>query len=352
MKIFISFFIFCIVLFIYLHVQFQLKNSNDLEIYEIDDVSKEKLEEICDMRQPVLFDVPNEKLVQLTNKKFICDNYQAFEIKIRNSNDNKDSELYVPLPLHASIKLFDEDKESSYFSENNMDFIEETGIIKTFKYNDEFLRPGMVSNCNYDILMGSTNTCTPFRYKLNYRNFFMLTHGSAKLKIAPPQSKRYLYPNYDYENFEFSSPINPWNVQPKYISDFDKIKCLEFTLLPGKTLFLPARWWYSIQFLENTSISCFYYKTYMNNVAIIPSLFMHGLQIQNVKRNVVKKASNTNENDLIKLSNLKQPVIIPTNISEKSKIERNVENEKTVNDPTNIIEIGESNIDDLPQTTL
>jgi hypothetical protein len=180
----------------------------------------------------------------------------------------------------------------------------------------------------------------------------MLTHGSAKLKIAPPQSKRYLYPNYDYENFEFSSPINPWNVQPKYISDFDKIKCLEFTLLPGKTLFLPARWWYSIQFLENTSISCFYYKTYMNNVAIIPSLFMHGLQIQNVKRNVVKKASNTNENDLIKLSNLKQPVIIPTNISEKSKIERNVENEKTVNDPTNIIEIGESNIDDLPQTTL
>ena len=75
MKIFISFFIFCIVLFIYLHVQFQLKNSNDLEIYEIDDVSKEKLEEICDMRQPVLFDVPNEKLVQLTNKKFICDNY-------------------------------------------------------------------------------------------------------------------------------------------------------------------------------------------------------------------------------------------------------------------------------------
>ena len=62
----------------------------------------------------------------------------------------------MPLPLHASIKLFDEDKESSYFSENNMDFIEETGIVKTFKYNDEFLRPGMVSNCNYDILMGST----------------------------------------------------------------------------------------------------------------------------------------------------------------------------------------------------
>jgi hypothetical protein len=99
-----------------------------------------------------------------------------------------------------------------------------------------------------------------------------------------------LYTNYDYENFEFTSPINPWNPQPKYIADFDKVKCLEFTLLPGKTFFIPAYWWYSIKFNDsNTSISCFRYKTYMNNISIIPYIFMHLLQLQNVKRNVVKK---------------------------------------------------------------
>ena len=47
----IGFFIFCIVLFIYLHVQFQLRTSDDLEIYELDNVSKERMEEICDLRQ-------------------------------------------------------------------------------------------------------------------------------------------------------------------------------------------------------------------------------------------------------------------------------------------------------------
>ena len=36
MEILIGFFIFCLVLFIYLHVQFHLKTSNDLEMYEID----------------------------------------------------------------------------------------------------------------------------------------------------------------------------------------------------------------------------------------------------------------------------------------------------------------------------
>ena len=44
--------IFCLVLFFYLHIYFQLKTSDDLEIYEIENPSKERLEEICDLRQP------------------------------------------------------------------------------------------------------------------------------------------------------------------------------------------------------------------------------------------------------------------------------------------------------------
>ena len=46
MKIIFGFIIFCLVLFIYLHIQFHLKTSNDLEMYEVEQASKEKLEEI------------------------------------------------------------------------------------------------------------------------------------------------------------------------------------------------------------------------------------------------------------------------------------------------------------------
>jgi hypothetical protein len=292
MKMIIGFFIFCLVLFIYLHIQFHLKTSEDLEMYEVDQPSKDRLEEICDIRQPVLFDFDCEKIMESSNKTYIANNYHAFEVKIRNIKENDpNAELYIPLPIHAAIKLFEEDKNATYFSENNKDFLEETGVIKNLKYNDEFLRPYMVSNCNYDVMMGSNGTCTPFRYEINYRNFLLLTEGTAQIKLAPPNSTKYLYPIYDYENFEFKSPVNPWSPQPKYTADFDKIKCLEFTLVPGKTLFIPAYWWYSIKFNNNTSISCFNYRTYMNNCAILPYIGMHALQIQNVKRNVVKKAS-------------------------------------------------------------
>jgi len=292
MKMIIGFFIFCLVLFIYLHIQFHLKTSEDLEMYEVDQPSKDRLEEICDIRQPVLFDFDCEKIMESSNKTYIANNYHAFEVKIRNIKESDPNvELYIPLPIHAAVKLFEEDKNGTYFSENNKDFLEETGVIKNLKYNDEFLRPYMVSNCNYDIMMGSHGTCTPFRYEINYRNFLLLTEGSAQVKLAPPHSAKYLYPIYDYENFEFKSPVNPWSPQPKYTADFDKIKCLEFTLVPGKTLFIPAYWWYSIKFNNNTSISCFNYRTYMNNAAILPYIGLHALQIQNVKRNVVKKAS-------------------------------------------------------------
>ena len=329
MEIIIGFFIFCLVLFIYLHVQFHLKTSEDLEMYEVDQPSKEKLEEICDIRQPVLFDFDCQKIIESSNKSYIANNYNAFEIKIRNVKENDpNSELYIPLPLHAANKLFNEDTNSTYFSENNNEFLEETGVIKSLKYNDEFLRPYMVSNCNYDIMMGSANTCTPFRYEINYRNYYLLTEGSAQIKLAPPHSIKYLYPNYDYENFEFRSPVDPWSPQPKYVADFDKMKCLEFTLTPGKTLYIPSYWWYSIKFNKNTSISCFNYRTYMNNIAISPYIGMHALQIQNVKRNVVKKVS---------IEELNKSVIntqIPEKqeIKETSIIEQNIVSEGTTID--------------------
>jgi hypothetical protein len=288
-------FIFCIILFFYLHIQFHLKTSDDLEIYEIDQASKDRMEEICDLRQPVLFDCDEDinKIVQTTNKTTLLDNYPVFEVKIRDNiettTSSTEEELYLPLPLHIACKLFREDSNAVYFSENNMDFLTETGVIKNMTYNDEFLRPRLVSNCNYDIMLGSDGIETPFRYEMNYRNYFVVTQGSLTIKMAPPKSSRYLYPVNDYENFEFRSPINPWAPQSKFKADFDKIKCLEIVLTPGRFLFIPAYWWYSFKFAEDTSVSCFRYRTYMNNIAISPNIFMYALQNQNVERKIAKK---------------------------------------------------------------
>jgi len=341
-EILIGFIIFCIILFLYIHIQFHLKTSNDLEIYEIDQASKNTMEEICDLRQPVLFDCTDEetKILTMTSKAYLTDNYPIFEVKIRECNqiENDNSELYIPLALHVANKLFVEDKKSTYFTESNADFLAETGTLKTMSYNDIFLRPNMVSNCNYDILMGSTNAKTPFKYELNYRNYFTVTQGSIVVKLSPPISSKYLYPIHDYENLEFRSQVNPWNPQPKFRADFDKIKCLEITLIPGKFLFIPAYWWYSFSFDDNTSVSCFKYRTYMNNIAISPNIFMYALQNLNIQRNSIKKCD-------IKTLNVNQNVNQNVNEPDKDSIN---ETDIDYNTSTNIKELPiENNIPDI-----
>ena len=316
MKIFITLFIFCLVLFLYIHIQYHFKTSNDLEIYEIDQPSKEKLEEICDLRQPVIFDFAEyERIVQTSNKDYILNNYHAFEMKIRNVKDiDYNNEIYMPVPLHTAVKLFNDDTTSSYFSENNSDFLTETGVVKNLQYNDSFLRPYLVSNCNYDIMMASEDTTTPLRYEINYRNYFLITQGSIQLKLLPPNSSKYLYTRHDYEILEFASPVNPWSVQPQYTADYDKIKSLDITLRVGQIIYIPAYWWYSIKFSRDTSISCFRYRTYMNNIAISPNIAMYALQIQNIKRDVAKKVDTTKKADTTKRVDTTTSIIIESDV--------------------------------------
>jgi len=290
MKTLLSVLIFCIVLFIYLHITFHLKISDDLEVYEIEQPSKEKLEEICDIRQPVIFDYNVDGLINECNIDSIERNYGAFDVKVRNVKEYDDvSELYLPLTLNTAREIFRKDSEERFISENNTEFLEETGLIKTMRYNDNFLRPYSVCNCMYDVNFSSNETKTPLKYELNYRNFYMVTQGKLKIKLIPPKSSKYLYTIKDYENFEFLSPVNPWNVQSQFKSDFDKLKTLEVELKVGQIISIPAYWWYSFHFFENTRICSFKYKTYMNNIAISNHILVNLLQSQNVKREIAKK---------------------------------------------------------------
>ena len=116
LKYFIAIFIFSVCLFLYLHIQYHLKTSNDLEVYTIERPSKEKLEEICDIRQPVIFDYNNNRLLESCNLGSLDDNYGAFDIQVRDiTNKDDNTELYLPFLLKETINIFREDKNKNYY---------------------------------------------------------------------------------------------------------------------------------------------------------------------------------------------------------------------------------------------
>ncbi len=286
MYILINLLILAIILFCYIHIYYHIKTSNYLEVYEVENLSKEKFEELCELKQPLI--INNVSILKDITIDSINSNFSSFDIKIVNRDK---SDMYLPIKYGTAIDLFDKDISSVYVSENNKDFLEETSLVKEFHTNDLFLRPYNVSNIDYDIIMGSVNSYTLLKYSLDNRNFFNVLSGSIEVTLCPPKNYKYLYVNNDYENFEFKSSVDIHNVQDTYRNDFEKVKLLRIVLEPNRLLQIPAYWFYSIKLLEeNTLVSSFRYRTYMSSVSILPQLFVKFLQNQNIKRNITKIA--------------------------------------------------------------
>ena len=278
--------IFCVTLFLYLHVYFHIKTSDDLEIFDIEQPSKEKLEEICDLRQPMRMELANDTLENACQRSNLTNTYQSFDVHIRNVKEPTSDvgDLYVPLRWKNAVDVMENDTKGQYIIATNAGFLDESGLSKTYRDADSFIRPYMLASSHYDYLSGSVGAHTPFAYDIHYRNYLFVASGVAKIKLAPPKSSKYLSPVKDYHNFEFRSPIDPWNVQEEYAGDFEKIKCLEVNVRRGQLLFVPAYWWYSIEFGENTVVSSFKYDSFMSMVSTTDHHVKRFLQSHNVKR--------------------------------------------------------------------
>lgn len=281
MEIIINLLILCIVLFIYIHIYNQFKTSNYLEIYEMDNISKERFEELCELKQPLLLNNISVVNFDLSNIK---ENFGNFDVKLINK-EAKDT--IIPVKLANALELFIKDTSGNYFSENNKEFLEETNLVKEFSTNDLFLRPIGTCSIEYDMLFGSVNSSTTFGYNLNSRNYLSVLSGKVEVTLCPPKDNKYLFVKKDYDNFKFSSMIDIYNPQTEFKNEFDKVKLLRIILTPNKILQIPAYWFFSIKIIENdTFVANFKYNTYMKSLSMIPELFIKFLQNNNIKRNI------------------------------------------------------------------
>jgi hypothetical protein len=287
--------VFLIILFLYIHITNQYKKSEDLEIYEMDYTTNTHLQEVCDIKQPVLFEYKSinpEFFENLELEKLLESGSQ--DIKLKENEDywkNAESVDFIVLPLQSSQTLMTTDTHARYFTENNESFVEESGLFKAFQSNDEFLKPSFTAITKYDIQTGSQNTITPLRYHTDFRRMICVTEGKIHVKMTPWRSNKYLYPVEDYENYEFFSPINVWKPQKKYFHEMDKIKFLEFDVNAGYVLYLPPYWWYSIKYAdqpEQTIIAGITYNSIMNCAANLPNWAKFYIQQSNIKNRETK----------------------------------------------------------------
>ena len=168
MKYFVGIFVFVIVLFFYLHINHHLTKSNDLEVYTIEKPSKDKLDEICNLRQPIIFEYYNEEIMKKGNLKYFNNKYSAFDIKIRDITNNDDtSEMYLPLVLREGINVFQNDQEKKYITIDSARHHQHAEILNRLKiaevsyYEEHLTTREVLSEINF-ILFGTSYSNTYF----------------------------------------------------------------------------------------------------------------------------------------------------------------------------------------------
>jgi len=261
----------CFVIFLYLHIVYQLKTSNDLELFELAMPEKNKLEEVCSMRQPLVLDYGVHEFAECTPAHF---QYDAFDLNVTDATGES-----VPLSVAKARALFE---KSLHYTERNAEFLKETMLQRVYETNDALLRPPMVMKIRYDIIFGSVGACTKLRYSDWYRNYFLVVEGEVTVKLAPPRNAKYLHVEKDYLVDDYYSRSNAWEEIPK-------VKFLETVVKPGQMLFVPAYWWYSFKLGPNACILGFQYRTLMNVVATLPDTAVGLMQRQNTTMVMLKQ---------------------------------------------------------------
>lgn len=303
---FLALFMFVLILFFYIHITAQWKTSNDLEIYESDYESAAQLQEICAVKQPVVFKFQQDQTADSFFDKFQSakfEKYDNIDIRIKDrqdytaNRDSKDTTVdYVPLSFRSARRLMTTDTNAKYFSEKNHTFLEESGLDRLSHSLDALLKPPLSAYTKHDILLGSPLVTTPLRYHLESHKFLATTRGKITVKLCPPKYSKIIPTHRDYENYEFWSSLSHLTTQNSNSNKegdkelLQKIKFLDIEVNSGDVLFIPPYWWYSVTFSGDpeTTVASFTYDVVMNIAAQSKHWGLYYLQQNNIKTRPAK----------------------------------------------------------------
>lgn len=303
MTTFLSIIIFIIVLIVYTHVTNEYKTSEDLEIYEMDYKNNVQLQEICNLKQPVLFNMNEIEPTFFKESDILGESKTPVIVKDKADIDNAN---FIKLPYESAKTLMKTDTGSRFYSEKNIKLANETSY--DFTKLDKHLKPELIIQSKRDVLFGSKGVHTVMRYHTEHRKFLVVRKGRINVKMTPWKSNKLLHVTKDYVNYDFRSKIDVWEPQSKYVPDFEKLKFLEFDVEEGYILNIPPFWFYSIKY-SNDDLCEVYELTYNTPMNITSNLHLWSLyyiQHQNLKRIFLQPFQKANDTPKIKLSKEKQ----------------------------------------------
>lgn len=268
-------FVFFIILFSYIHIQHQFKSGEDLEIYVYDVTTVKALQEMLQLKQPVMFQLDLALGKDIEPLEFI-------EVKdsrdYQRRNDSTKNVESIQVTLESARRLMDTDTKGWFYSNRNRP---NASWKSWFRKMDTFLKPAFSIYTETDLIYGSKYSRTTTSFHRESHVFLYVppetNQGNIRLRMTPPKSKVFLNPVNDYTYFENWSAVD-------LFEPHEKIQCIDFFLKPGYVVFIPPYWFYSIEFQEKDNEVCMVkYTTGANFLANINHIGLFYMQQQNIQ---------------------------------------------------------------------
>lgn len=274
--------IFIVVLFVYVHVQFQLKTSTDTNVFELDGVIENRIDDVLNLKQPVVFRAaaaaaPNSELLDAFTKNGILAPLKGADINVARSTgpDCPADNIRISASIESSTKLFD--TEDKYYSDRNGNAMKRlpAATLRTLCTHTEQMKPPFCSKTSHDMIFGTQGATTRLQYSIMFRNYFTATNGTVHVKLIPPTTLPDLAITPDYYDMEFSTAKHIWSDNAPDAAKWD-VK--DVTLYKGQTLSVPPYWGYTIRLTTpNAFVVSTKYTTYMTDMATIHHTALHWL---------------------------------------------------------------------------
>ena len=225
--------IFLMCLFVYTHIRYHIKQVNELDIYDMGQITKDKLEEVCRLKQPVTFIMQESKIENTFCLSNMIQEYPEKPMKLYHLENTP-----VFVPLKDVTRLV---KHKDYTSFNNVDLVDNPSILNQLQLIDSYLSPPLTIYQTYDLWVGGSNAIIPKQQHHYYRQYLYITNGFIECSITTPDG-----------NKQQSIIVNQ-----------------------SEVLYIPPYWTYEITFKKSAFICVYRYDTIFSIISRLPTLCMN-----------------------------------------------------------------------------
>lgn len=254
--------IFLLVLFIYIHIQFQITSADERQIYVIDKPVNAPIEDVFELKQPIVFRMLSIINITLEN---LLSHHHNIDISVYD-NTRKNTHSNILSSISATHALVKGDAHAKYYSEKNTDIfsrIPTTSPLHEITKKHAIFTPPLCSRTYNDVLFGSVGSTTIPQYSVMFRNIFSVTSGTLHIRLIHPDDfanrGEQIKPDYTNMSFFASSDTDLWNDNDNNI--------IKATIHMGESFSIPPYWVYSFQYEEDTFVSSTSFNSYMTEIA-------------------------------------------------------------------------------------